>query len=426
MKLSRTPKSNQQPAAPEPVVITRSGHPISRKQISHNAVKILYRLKNNGFTAYLAGGAVRDLLLGDTPADFDIVTDATPKQIKKLFRNSRIIGRRFRLVHIFFHDRSNSTPEIFEIATFRRPFTPEDDAESIQEQPELANNLFGTPEEDAGRRDFTVNALFYNIADFSVIDHVNGLNDLKNRIIRIIGDPDLRFAEDPVRILRALEFACRLNFTIEKETAKGFVAQAEALSQVPASRLREELKGLYTKKTTSALLELGNSYQINQHWLPPEIAVSCPDAIPIIKQIENFFPVAENSKELEKMIVAALILPNIFKKFPMTDNVRLNLVQEFVEESLKPINQRFNLPRFQRHAIKDIFTLLYRLGRGDKRIKKLLSRDHFFAALFFYAVTNNQAALKPDHFSFWQRQAEALSRNSRAKRLDYSSLFRAN
>ncbi|MCK5915994.1 MAG: hypothetical protein KAG92_07630, partial [Deltaproteobacteria bacterium] len=115
-----------------------------------------------------------------------------------------------------------------------------------------------------------------------------------------------------------------------------------------------------------------------------------------------------------------------FREFPMTDNVRLNLVREFVEESLKPINQRFNLPRFQRHAIKDIFTLLYRLGRGDKRIKKLLSRDHFFAALFFYAVTNNQAALKPDHFSFWQRQAEALSRNSRAKRLDYSTLFRDN
>lgn len=411
----------------EPVVITRSGHSISRKNIDPNAVKILYRLKNRGFTAYLAGGAVRDMILGDTPADFDIVTNATPRQVKRLFRNSRIIGRRFRLVHIFFHDRSHSTPQIFEIATFRRPFTLEqDDLERIKEQPELANNLFGTPQEDASRRDFTVNALFYNIADFSVIDHVNGLSDLNNQIIRIIGDPDVRFAEDPVRILRALEFACRLNFSIEEETILGCKAQAHTLSEVPASRLREELKGLYSKKTTADLLEMGNRYQINQYWLPEEIAASCTEAIPVIRQIEDFFPTAENSKELEKMVVAALIMPNIFKKFPIADNVRLNLVQEFVEESLKPINQRFNLPRFQRHAIKDIFSLLYRLGRGDKRVKKLVDRDHFFAALFFYAAINNRADAKPEHFSFWQRQSQSLSRNSRAKGLDYSRLFTGN
>ncbi len=411
----------------EPVIITRSGHPVSRKKIDHNAVKILYRLKNHGFKAYLAGGAVRDLLLGKTPADFDIVTDATPKQVKKLFRNSRIIGRRFRLVHIFFHDRSQSMPQIFEIATFRRTFTlDQDEAESIEEQPELANNLFGSPGEDAERRDFTINAIFYNIADFSVIDYVDGLHDLRDRIIRIIGDPNLRFAEDPVRILRALEFACRLGFTIEDETGKGLVAQADRLSEVPASRLREELKGLYSKKTTAALLELGHRYQINQYWLPPEIAENCPEAIPFIKQIENFYPTANNDKELEKMVVAALLLPGIFKNFPLADNVRLNLVQELVEERLKPLNQRFNLPRFQRHAIKDIFTLLYRIGRGDKRVKKLLSRDHFFAALFFYAAINSQASNKPNHFSFWQNQCESLNRNSKAKNLDYSKLFTKN
>ena len=424
MTSSHTRDKDPHVSGPEPVIITRSGHPVSRKKIDHNAVKILYRLKNHGFKAYLAGGAVRDLLLGETPADFDIVTDATPKQVKKLFRNSRIIGRRFRLVHIFFHDRSQSMPQIFEIATFRRTFTlDQDEAESIEEQPELANNLFGSPGEDAERRDFTINAIFYNIADFSVIDYVDGLHDLRDRIIRIIGDPNLRFAEDPVRILRALEFACRLGFTIEDETGKGLVAQADRLSEVPASRLREELKGLYCKKTTAALLELGHRYRINQHWLPSEIAENCLEAIPLIKQIENFYPTANNDKELEKMVVAALILPGIFKKFPLADNVRLNLVQELVEERLKPINQRFNLPRFQRHAIKDIFTLLYRIGRGDKRVKKLLGRDHFFAALFFYAAINNQASNKPNHFSFWQKQCESLNRNSKAKNLDYGNLF---
>jgi poly(A) polymerase len=424
MTLPQTAANHQPSAENRPVVITRSGHPISRKNIAPNAVKILYRLKNNGYTAYLAGGAVRDLLLNDTPADFDIVTNATPKQVKKLFRNSRIIGRRFRLVHIFFYDRSNSVPQIFEIATFRRTFIPEqDDTETLKEQPELANNLFGTPAEDAERRDFTINALFYNIADFSVIDHVNGISDLHNRIIRIIGDPDTRFAEDPVRILRALEFACRLNFTIEEKTAGGLTAQAELLDQVPASRLREELKGLYNKRTTAALLELGNHYRINQFWLPPEIAVNCARAIPVIKQMENFFPVIENSKELEKLVVAALILPGICEKFPLNDNVRLHQVQEQVENSLKPVNQRFNLPRFQRHAIKEIFTLLYRLSRGDKRVKKLISRDHFFAALFFYAAVNNQSAVKPEHFSFWQRQSRNLNRNPKAQGLDYSRLF---
>ena len=427
MTFTHSADTDPQISPSEPVIITRAGHPISRKNIDPNAVKILYRLKNRGFTAYLAGGAVRDMLLGDTPADFDIVTNATPRQVKRLFRNSRIIGRRFRLVHIFFHDRSHSTPQIFEIATFRRPFTLEqDDAELLQEQPEFANNLFGTPQEDASRRDFTINALFYNIADFSVIDYVNGLRDLNDKIIRVIGDPDVRFAEDPVRILRALEFACRLNFSIEEKTLNGCKAQAQALSTVPASRLREELKGLYSKNTTAALLEMGNRYRINQHWLPAGIAASCAAAIPLIKQIEDFFPAADNSKVLEKMLVAALIMPNVFAKFPLHDNVRLNLVQEFVEESLKPINQRFNLPRFQRHAIKDIFALLYRLGRGDKRVKKLVGRDHFFAALFFYAAINNRADTKPEHFYFWQRQSKNLSRNSRAQGLDYGPLFADN
>ncbi len=427
MTLSHADVGNLQISPSEPAIITRSGHPISRKNIDPNAVKILYRLKNRGFTAYLAGGAVRDMLLGDTPADFDIVTNATPRQVKRLFRNSRIIGRRFRLVHIFFYSDARKTPQIFEIATFRRPFTLEqDDAERLQEQPEFANNLFGTPEEDARRRDFTINALFYNIADFSVIDYVNGLRDLNDKIIRVIGDPDIRFAEDPVRILRALEFACRLDFSIEKETLRGCKAQARALSEVPASRLREELKGLYSKKTTAALLEMGNRYQINQYWLPEEIAANCAAAIPVIKEIEDFFPTADNSKALEKMLVAALIVPGVLKKFPLRDNVRLNQVQEFVTESLRPINQRFNLPRFQRHAIKDIFGLVYRLGRGDKRVKKLVSREQFFAALFFYAAINKQAATKPEHFSFWQRQSQSLSRNARAQGLDYSRLFADN
>ncbi len=424
MALPKTATSNQPDSALEPLIIPRSAHPISRKNIDPNATKILYRLKNRGFTAYLAGGAVRDMLLGQTPVDFDIVTDATPKQIKRLFRNSRIIGRRFRLVHIFFHGQSRSTPQIFETATFRRPVTSDnDDLERIKDEPELANNLFGTPDEDALRRDFTINALFYNIADFSVIDHVNGLQDLEDRIIRIIGNPDKRFAEDPVRVLRALEFACRLNFTIADETVKGLKAKAHTLTTVPASRLREELKGLYTKKVTAALLSLGDFYQINHHWLPTPIAEHTLEVIPILKQIETFFPLSSNSNELEKMTFMALILPGIIKKYPLADGIRLNLVQEEVENTLKPLNERFSLPRFQRHAIKDIFTLLYRLGRGDKRINQLLKKDNFFSAIFFYAVITRETTPQPSHFSFWKQQSNRLNRNNKAGGLDYGALF---
>ncbi|MBN2808162.1 MAG: CCA tRNA nucleotidyltransferase [Deltaproteobacteria bacterium] len=427
MKTSETARNPLRNRPPEPLIIPRAKHPISRKNIDDKAIKILYRLKNSGFTAYLAGGAVRDMLLGQRPADFDIVTDANPKQIKKLFRNSRIIGRRFRLVHIFFYDRNRATPQIFETATFRRAVTlEEDDLARIQEEPELANNLFGTPDEDALRRDFTINALFYNIADFSVIDHVSGLKDLEDGIVRIIGDPDQRFTEDPVRVLRALEFACRLNFTIENETAKGLMLGAPALAGVSASRLREELRGLYSKKVTAGLLALGQQYQINQHWLPDLIAGHIPAVIPLIQQIEHFFPLAEDDNELEKMIFTAMLLPGILRQCPLADGDRLNLIQEKIDENLKPLNERFSLPRFQRHAIKEIFTLLYRLGRGDKRINQLLKRDNFFAALFFYAVSTAATTPPPSHFSFWAQQGERLNRSSKARGLDYGSLFNIN
>ena len=424
MTPSIAPQSGSLNSPSEPVIIPRSAHPISRKNIDSNATKILYRLKNNGFTAYLAGGAVRDMLLGQTPSDFDIVTDAKPQQIKKLFRNSRIIGRRFRLVHIFFYGNSRSTPQIFETATFRRPATSNnDDLKRIQEQPELANNLFGSPGEDALRRDFTINALFYNIANFSVIDHINGLLDLEDGIIRIIGDPYIRFCEDPVRVLRALEFACRLNFTIEEKTAQGLKTEAHALAKVPASRLREELKGLFTKGVTAGLLALGEQYQINHHWLPSPIAENTLEAIPILQQMENFFPLSDNDNELEKLTFTTLLLPGMLKQFPLTEGARLNLIQEEVDNRLKPLNERFSLPRFQRHAIKEIFTLLYRLGRGDKRIGQLIKRDNFFAALFFYATITKPLSPQPSHFSFWGQQRNRLNRDSKAQGRDYGSLF---
>ncbi len=192
------------------VILNRDNHPVSRKKISAATLKVLYRLNDEGFIAYLAGGAVRDLILGREPKDFDVVTNATPDQIRRVFRNSRIIGRRFRLAHILFKN------ETVETSTFRAPIP--NNSENKQEDKKIAindglivrDNLFGSPKEDALRRDFTINALFYNPLDFTIIDHAGGLDDLKEKLIRVIGDADRRFMEDPVRMIRAARFADHL------------------------------------------------------------------------------------------------------------------------------------------------------------------------------------------------------------------------
>jgi poly(A) polymerase len=274
----------------EPLIIPRKEHGISRKQVSPNALRTLYRLHTHGFIACLVGGCVRDLLLGRTPKDFDIGTNATPTQIRRLFRNCRLIGRRFRLAHLHFED------EIVEVSTFRRAAVPSDNLgtdeteHAVGEAPEslvvghaehesqkshavhedrslnesraaryrrlphyrmdedgmvLLDNVFGTLEEDALRRDFTINALSYNIADFSVIDYSTGLSDLEHRIIRPIGDPRVRFTEDPVRMLRAVRFAASHDFTIEPLAWEIICELSSIISKASPARLYEETLKLF-------------------------------------------------------------------------------------------------------------------------------------------------------------------------------------
>lgn len=256
--------------AMQPSIIPRDAHGISRKQISQNALRTLYRLHENGFTAYLAGGCVRDLLLGRTPKDFDIATDAVPGQIKRLFRNCRLIGRRFRLAHLHFQD------EILEVSTFRAsapPETPEAEEAPVDDRPPrhlkdeagmvLRDNVFGTPEEDALRRDFTINALAYNIADFTVIDYTSGLSDLQQRLIRPIGDPSVRFTEDPVRMIRAVRFAASHDLTIEPATWQTIRELSATITRAAPARLYEEMlkifllgsaRPVFTLMETSGLL----------------------------------------------------------------------------------------------------------------------------------------------------------------------------
>ena len=240
--------------APGPIILPRSQHPISRRHVDSDALKVLYRLKDRQYLAYLVGGSVRDLLLGRRPKDFDVGTSAHPSAVKRLFRNCWIIGRRFRLAHVRFG------PKVIEVATFRRhvPAGTESEPPIAEPAPQLhadvrhgpasdrhrqyvRDNTFGTPEEDAFRRDFTINALFYDIATRAVIDHVGGLKDLDARLVRCIGDPDARFLEDPIRMLRAIALAARLGFQIDAPTYDAVRRHRAEIRRSAPARLLEEL-----------------------------------------------------------------------------------------------------------------------------------------------------------------------------------------
>jgi poly(A) polymerase len=267
-----------------PVIIPRSAHPISHELISANALKVLHRLKEAGYASLLVGGCVRDLMLGREPKDFDVVTDARPEQIRAVFRNSRLIGRRFRLAHVHFGR------EIIEVATFRASpqagamdFDEPADAESaemdtnVREDSDardgvsgrlLRDNVFGTQEEDAVRRDFTVNGLYYNFRDDSVMDYVGGVKDLRQGILRVIGDPVVRYREDPVRMLRVVRFAAKLGFRIERATAAPIHDMGMLLLEVPPARMFEEVLKLFHSGYAVATFELLRQYGLFKYLFP--------------------------------------------------------------------------------------------------------------------------------------------------------------
>jgi poly(A) polymerase len=270
------------------LVIPRSEHSISRAQISPNALKVLYRLKEAGFQAFLVGGAVRDLLLGIRPKDFDVATNALPEEVRHIFRNSRLIGRRFRLAHVHFGQ------EIIEVATFRAAAAPErEDAEDLEVDGEgssvvdvpaapfdsthrafdttgriLRDNIYGTIEEDVWRRDFAANGLYYNIDDFSIWDFVDGVSDVKARRLKLIGDPETRYREDPVRMLRAVRFAAKLDFSIEESTERPIRELAHLLDGVPPARLFDECLKLFLSGFGEKSFRLLQQYGLFEHLFP--------------------------------------------------------------------------------------------------------------------------------------------------------------
>jgi poly(A) polymerase len=282
-----------------PLIIPRSEHTISRSAISSNALKVLYRLKEAGYQGFLVGGAVRDLLLGIRPKDFDVATNALPEEVRRVFRNCRLVGRRFRLAHVFFGN------EIIEVATFRAAAAPErEDAEDVD--PDIAevsssadddnlggdysppldsehrafdqtgrilrDNMYGTIEEDVWRRDFSANSLYYNIDDFSVWDFVDGVRDVKERRLKLIGDPETRYREDPVRMLRAVRFAAKLDFSIDPDTERPISQLANLIDGVPPARLFDECLKLFLSGFGARSFNLLQTYGLFAHLFPQSAA----------------------------------------------------------------------------------------------------------------------------------------------------------
>ena len=365
-----------------PRILPRPEHRVSRQKMSEGAVKVLYRLKRAGFKSYLCGGAVRDLMLGLEPKDFDVCTDAEPRELRRLFRNARIIGRRFRLAHVIFSDG------IVEVSTFRRAPDPEE-----QRDPgELLitdDNAFGTPREDAFRRDFTINALFYNVADFSVIDYVGGIADLEMKLIRVIGDPDLRFREDPVRMLRACEFAGRLGFTIEARTQEGIERHRGELTKAAPARLNEELLGLLTSGAAGAsiqwMLELG----LLEVLLPEALAMieakergagSLSGILPTLDAMQN-----AGRQLSDVVLLGAILLPSILlRRFEVEiDSRRFMGMGEFrqvVREILGGFLKRFPIANYKRALMVQALEGFHRLcdSRWTQAQRRRLAGKSYF------------------------------------------------
>jgi len=255
-----------------PIVYERSQHAVSRQFIGTNAKKVLYRLNKAGFDAYLVGGGVRDIILGLKPKDFDIATNATPEEIKDLFRNCRLIGRRFRLAHILFGR------EIIEVATFRGHHDNVSDEDTKDKKTAkskqsehgmlLRDNIYGSINEDAERRDFTINALYYSLKDFNVYDFADGVNDVHNKVIRLIGDPETRYREDPVRMLRAVRFATKLDMEISAETKAPIRELAPLLANIPAARMFEEFNKLFMSGKAVANFTMLREFDLFKYFFP--------------------------------------------------------------------------------------------------------------------------------------------------------------
>jgi len=445
------------PAA-APRIIPRSEHAISRSGISPNALRVLYRLRDGGFMAFLVGGCVRDLLLGLEPKDFDVATDALPEEVKRLFRNSRLVGRRFRLAHVFFGR------DIIEVATFRATSAPSQGDEPLPEadpedgevpeldgpqleiepaapparspaqrartgsehHPEataelmfdasgriLRDNIYGTIDEDVWRRDFTANALYYNIADFSVWDYVGGAQDIAARTLKLIGDPETRFREDPVRMLRAARFEAKLGFQIEPATAKPIGALRQLLAGVPPARLFDETLKLFLTGQGARSFEVLRSRGLLAAMLPTVDAYfgSHPGSLVeklLLQGLRNTDARVLADKPVTPTFLFALLLygpiAGIIESAPPEHWHELATILEACDRATREAQARLAIPRRFALGVREMFALQPRLEhpRG-RRSLRLLEQARFRAGYDLLLLRAEHGLAPPDVAQWWTR-----------------------
>lgn len=390
----------------KPVIYTRSEHNISRSQISSNALKVLYRLKNKGHNAYLVGGCVRDLLLGREPKDFDVATNASPEQVKHIFKNCRLIGRRFRLAHVFFGR------EIIEVATFRGTSETVQDLQKVDQDGRLLrDNYYGTIEEDVMRRDFTVNALYYNIEDFSIVDYVGGMNDHRVSMMNSIGDPETRYREDPVRMIRLVRFAVKLGFSINKACEKPLFYLADLLANIPAARLQDEALKLFLSGYAVETFEMLRHYGLFAHLYPAaETSLSSEEQgfpkLFIAKALEN-----TDQRIAEGKSIAPFFLISAFLWDAVKNQTKINLdagmsasvaLHQAANQVIAKQVKHTAFPRYMGTAMRDVWSLQTRFNnRNGTRAYRLLAHPKFRAAYDFMLLRIQAGEAHPELASWW-------------------------
>ena len=400
--------------------IPRPDHSISRSNISSGALKVLYTLKKAGFEAYLVGGGVRDLLLGREPKDFDCVTDAEPEEIKRLFRSARLIGRRFRLAHVRFG------PEIIEVATFRGP--ADDSGEGADGDNRVSvngrivrDNVYGTTvEDDVWRRDFSVNCLYYDIRDFSVLDITGGLADLEAGVLRIIGDPVHRYREDPVRMLRAVRFAAKLGFRLGEETGAAIPECAPLLAEIPPARLYEEVLKMFLGGAAVQSFELLHHYDLFKYLFAEsaermEAEPLSPGTKLVLQALANTDQrIQEDKPVTPAFLFAALLWPAVEADAAAHTRRGLTAVQAMDAAGMDVLERQISqvsVPRRFSLASREIWSLQSRLEqRRGKRAVQLLGRPRFRAAydfLLLRAEAGEEVAEMADWWTKFQEMDDA-------------------
>lgn len=412
-------------------VIPRDQHCISRKNISDGALKVMARLRNADHEAYLVGGAVRDLLLGGHPKDFDVATDATPEEVHALFRGSRIIGRRFRIVHV------RMGREIIEVTTFRghhdgepapRPGKVKGPSHRSEQGLLLRDNVFGTLEEDAVRRDLTVNALYYDSASFEVYDHVHGMQDLQRRSVCIIGDPEQRFREDPVRMLRVARFAAKLEFGIDSDTAAAIPRCAPLLREIPSARLFDEFLKLflsgYAERTFDALL----AHELLGYLFPDgtEELHRDPAAMALVRAAMRS---TDTRIKADKPVTPAFLLAALL--WPVTRQLAEQLqergdppvpaMHSAAQQVIAGAVSSIAIPRRFSQPMREIWEFQLRLQRGNSRKARELLQNRRFRAAYDFLLLREEAGEDTGNVGAFWTEFQELPENQNLPMLDTAS-----